>query len=114
MESQWKRCSDVAQRSRSNTNNIYKVSVADGKETALTTNTSGNVDGPEYSPDGKYIIIMPMHQNDADLEMKPDGSEKEQLTFDQYHNWFPHISPDANGWYLFHFRRTLIPMHTLL
>ena len=28
--------------------------------------------------------------------MKPDGSEKEQLTFDEYHNWFPHVSPDGN------------------
>jgi len=27
--------------------------------------------------------------------MKPDGSNKEQLTFDQYNNWFPHISPDG-------------------
>lgn len=27
--------------------------------------------------------------------MKPDGSGKEQLTFDDYNNWFPHISPDG-------------------
>jgi Tol biopolymer transport system component len=27
--------------------------------------------------------------------MKPDGSAKEQLTFDEYNNWFPHISPDG-------------------
>ncbi len=27
--------------------------------------------------------------------MRPDGSGKEQLTFDEYHNWFPHISPDG-------------------
>ena len=27
--------------------------------------------------------------------MKPNGSEPEQLTFDQYNNWFPHISPDG-------------------
>jgi Tol biopolymer transport system component len=32
--------------------------------------------------------------------MKPDGSDKEQLTFDQYHNWFPHISPDGK-WMVF-------------
>ena len=32
--------------------------------------------------------------------MKPDGSEKEQLTFDEYNNWFPHISPDGK-WILF-------------
>ena len=27
--------------------------------------------------------------------MKPDGSDREQLTFDKYHNWFPHVSPDG-------------------
>jgi TolB protein len=27
--------------------------------------------------------------------MKPDGSGREQLTFDKYNNWFPHISPDG-------------------
>jgi Tol biopolymer transport system component len=32
--------------------------------------------------------------------MKPDGSGKEQLTFDEYHNWFPHISPDGK-WMVF-------------
>jgi TolB protein len=32
--------------------------------------------------------------------MKPDGSGKEQLTFDEYNNWFPHVSPD-NKWIAF-------------
>jgi TolB protein len=27
--------------------------------------------------------------------MRPDGSSAEQVTFDQYNNWFPHISPDG-------------------
>ena len=27
--------------------------------------------------------------------MKPDGTAREQLTFDERHNWFPHISPDG-------------------
>ena len=27
--------------------------------------------------------------------MKPDGSDQEPLTFDEYNNWFPHISPDG-------------------
>ena len=27
--------------------------------------------------------------------MKPDGTEQEQVTYDQYNNWFPHISPDG-------------------
>ena len=27
--------------------------------------------------------------------MRPDGSGQEQLTFDEYNDWFPHISPDG-------------------
>lgn len=27
--------------------------------------------------------------------MKPDGSAQEQITFDEYNDWFPHISPDG-------------------
>jgi hypothetical protein len=32
--------------------------------------------------------------------MKPDRSGGEQLTFDEYNNWFPHVSPD-NKWIVF-------------
>ena len=27
--------------------------------------------------------------------MRPDGSGQEQLTFDDFNNWFPHVSPDG-------------------
>jgi Tol biopolymer transport system component len=27
--------------------------------------------------------------------MKPDGSDQEQVTFDDSNNWFPHLSPDG-------------------
>src|SRR5207344_227411 len=37
--------------------NLYKISINGGTEIALTTNTSGHVDGPEYSPDGKFIYF---------------------------------------------------------
>jgi Tol biopolymer transport system component len=32
--------------------------------------------------------------------MKPDGTGKEQITFDDYNDWFPHISPDGK-WIVF-------------
>jgi Tol biopolymer transport system component len=32
--------------------------------------------------------------------MKPDGTGREQLTFDEYNDWFPHISPDGK-WIVF-------------
>ena len=64
-------------------------------ETQLT-NTVGLDDGPEYSPDGKYIYFNSNRTGTMQLwRMKPDGSEKEQLTFDDLNDWFPHISPDG-------------------
>src|SRR5664280_410939 len=45
----------VAKRNDSNIYNLYRVSLADRKELPLTSITTGHVDGPEYSPDGKYI-----------------------------------------------------------
>jgi Tol biopolymer transport system component len=32
--------------------------------------------------------------------MKPDGTEQEQVTFDDYNDWFPHPSPDGQ-WLVF-------------
>jgi Tol biopolymer transport system component len=32
--------------------------------------------------------------------MKPDGSGREELTFEEYNDWFPHISPDGK-WIVF-------------
>ena len=29
--------------------------------------------------------------------MKPDGSDQEQITDDDFNNWFPHISPDGKS-----------------
>ncbi len=68
-----------------------------GKEVALTNlNPGEHVDGCEYSPDGKYIYYNGSQTGNMQLwRMKPDGTGKEQLTFDEYRNWFPHISPDG-------------------
>ena len=85
----------VGQRG-TNIYNIYRVSLKDGTEENLTKNTSGHVDGPEYSHDGKYIYFNWTGSGTMQLwRMKPDGTQKEQLTFDEYNNWFPHISPDG-------------------
>jgi len=76
--------------------NVYKMDIGDGKEVQLTFNKSGHVDGPEGSPDGKYIYYNGSGTGTMQLwRMKPDGTGNEQLTFDQYNNWFPHISPDG-------------------
>ena len=92
----------VAQRNNVPIYNIYRNSIDGDKEVALTNNKSGeHVDGCEYSPDGKYIYYNGSHTGTMQLwRMKPDGSGMEQLTNDQYNNWFPHISPDGK-WIVF-------------
>lgn len=87
----------VAQRNGSNIYNIYKNNLKGDHEVALTENKPGeHVDGCEYSPDGKWIYYNGSQSGTMQIwRMKPDGSGKEQLTFDEYNNWFPHISPDG-------------------
>jgi TolB protein len=91
----------VAKRNGSPNYNLYRISLKDNSETLLTPNNRTHVDGPEYSPDGKYIYYNANVSGTMQIwRMHPDGSGKEQLTFDDYHNWFPHISPDGK-WMVF-------------
>ncbi len=76
--------------------NIYKKSLTGGAEVDLTRNMDHHVDGPEYSPDGKYIYYNGSSTGTMQIwRMRPDGTGKEQLTFDENNNWFPHISPNG-------------------
>ena len=64
---------------------IYKVAVSRRAGNCITNNTSGHVDGSEYSPDGKYIYYNGNQTGTMQIwRMKPDGTGKEQLTFDEY------------------------------
>ncbi|MET0299953.1 MAG: hypothetical protein ABW036_09330, partial [Flavitalea sp.] len=64
----------------------------------------------EYSPDGKYIYFNWTGSGTMQLwRMKPDGTQKEQLTFDEYNNWFPHISPDGKWIAFISFPPTIDP-----
>jgi len=47
--------------------------------------------------------------------MKPDGSGKGTTHFDEYHNWFPHISPDGKSmvFYIFSSRYQLDATHPI-
>jgi len=87
----------VAQRKGIRIYNIYRNSIDGGKEVQLTDIKEGeHVDGCEYSPDGKYIYYNGNHTGTMQIwRIKPDGSGREQLTFDKYNDWFPHISPDG-------------------
>ena len=81
--------------------NIYKSPVNGSPEVQLTFFKTAHVDGPEASPDGKCIYYNGSQSGTMQIwRMKPDGSAKEQLTFDEYNDWFPHISPDGK-WIVF-------------
>jgi TolB protein len=70
------------------------------EEMRLTT-AIGLDDGPEYSPDGKYIYFNSERTGHMQIwRMKPNGSDQEQVFSDDLNNWFPHISPDGQ-WMVF-------------
>ncbi len=81
--------------------NIYRKNISGGDEVQLTFNKGAHVDGPEYTPDGKYIYYNSSVTGTMQIwRMKPDGSSQEQITWDEYQDWFPHISPDGK-WIVF-------------
>jgi hypothetical protein len=75
---------------------IYTIpSDGSAPETRLT-DSQGLNDGPEYTPDGRYIYFNSNRRGKMQLwRMKPDGTQQEQVTHDDYNNWFPHVSPDG-------------------
>jgi TolB protein len=74
---------------------LYSIDIATKKETQLTT-TPALDDGAEYSPDGKSIYFNSNRTGLMQLwRMGADGKNPVQLTFDNYNNWFPHVSPDG-------------------
>jgi TolB protein len=79
--------------------NIWTIPAAGGADVPLTDGRAPR-DGCEYSPDGRWIYFnteqfsdVPGHAQIA--RMRPDGSDPEQLTFDEEVNWFPHWAPDG-------------------
>ena len=101
----------TAQRiSKSPAYNIYKKRIDGGAEVQLTFNKSGLADGPEYSPDGKYIYFNSTQSGTMQIwRMKPDGSGQEQITFDEHNDWFPHVSPDGKWIVFISFPTTVAP-----
>jgi hypothetical protein len=76
---------------------IYKMASDGSGEEIRLTDAAGLNDGPEYAPDGKFIYFNSSRTGRMQLwRMKPDGRDQEQVTRDEYNNWFPHISPDGN------------------
>lgn len=73
---------------------IYTVPAAGGTPKRLTT--SGLNDGAEFSADGTWIYFNSNRSGATQIwRMHPDGAGAEQVTHDDFDNWYPHISPDG-------------------
>ena len=85
--------------------NLYSIPVGGGEETRLTWG-AGHDDGPDYSPDGRWIYFNSNRTGRWCLWRIPaDGAgpgdaRAEQITDDEYEDWFPHPSPDGR-WLVF-------------
>jgi TolB protein len=73
---------------------------ADGGPPSWFDTGDGHCDGPEYSPDGKWLYFnteaftsAPGHAQLA--RMRADGRGREQLLSSDTVDWFPHLSPDG-------------------
>jgi TolB protein len=75
---------------------IYKIASDGSGEEIRLTDSPGLNDGPEFSPDGKYIYFNSTRSGLMQIwRMLPDGSNQEMVTNDEFNNWFAHPSPDG-------------------
>ena len=71
---------------------------ADGGDEVRLTNAKGVDDGPESTPDGRWIFFNSSRTGRMQIwKMRPDGTEQQQITGDEFNNWFPHIAPDGKS-----------------
>lgn len=86
-----------AMRDNNSIQDIYVMNADGTGEERRLTFADDLDDGPEFSPDGKYIWFNSVRTGLMQVwRMKADGSEQTQMTFDETRNaWFPHVSPDG-------------------
>jgi Tol biopolymer transport system component len=90
----------VAQRNGNGQYDIYSMPADGGAEKQLTSNIHHD-DGPDYSPDGKWIYINSDRSGkEAVWRFPSDGAstndtKAEMVVSDELEDWFPHISPDG-------------------
>jgi len=90
----------VAQRNGSGQYDIYSIPAAGGTELQLDTNLHHD-DGPDYSPDGKWIYINSERSGKEAIwrfpatGAGPNDDKATMVVSDGLEDWFPHISPDG-------------------
>jgi Tol biopolymer transport system component len=84
----------VAQRDGS-VYDVFTVGMESGEERRLTSGFE-HTDGPDYTPDGRWIWFNGQRDGRMQLWRIPTGGgAPEQMTDDERWNWFPHPSPDG-------------------
>lgn len=90
----------VAQRNGSGQYDIYSIPAVGGPETQLTSNIHQD-DGPDYSPDGKWIYINSDRSGKEAIwrfpanGAGPHDAKAQMVVSDTLEDWFPHIAPDG-------------------
>jgi TolB protein len=90
----------VAERNGSHQFDIYSIAASGGAERRLTSDVHHD-DGPDYSPDGKWIYINSNRSGKEAIWRLPasgagaDDVEAERVVSDALEDWFPHLSPDG-------------------
>ncbi|MDR1264928.1 MAG: biopolymer transporter Tol [Propionibacteriaceae bacterium] len=76
---------------------VFTMSAKGDGDYRQLTDGPGPADGSEYSPDGEWIYFnTESFDGHAQIaRLRPDGGDAEQLTCDEFVNWFPHLSPDG-------------------
>jgi TolB protein len=82
-------------------NGEFDIYTTTGEEETRLTTAKGLDDGPDYTADGQWIYFNSDRTGQMHIwRMKADGSQQEQVTNDEFNNWFPHPSPDGK-WLVF-------------
>jgi len=90
----------VAQRNNSGQYDVYRIPAAGGAEEQLNSNVHHD-DGPDYSPDGRWLYINSDRSGKEAIwrfpasGAGPNDAKAEMVVSDAMEDWFPHISPDG-------------------